>query len=127
VEDQARHEREIDLSVDPPPDLVIEIDSTHESASTLPIYAILGVPEIWRYEVARRRVLIHELRNAAYVEVAASRFFPVMTGELMAALQAFSPVDSPHQLRVADRLQERRSRFPTEPAAPWYGPPHSPL
>ena len=34
-----------DLSVDPPPDLVIEIDITSPSISKLPIYAQMGVPE----------------------------------------------------------------------------------
>ncbi len=38
----------IDLTIDPPPDLVIEIDVT--SKAQLSAYQALGVPEIWRYE-----------------------------------------------------------------------------
>lgn len=76
--------REIDLTVDPPPDLVVEIDSMNESVGKFPIYSMLMVPEIWRYEVKRRRVLIYELRNAAYVEVAISRVFPMLTGDVIA-------------------------------------------
>lgn len=34
----------------PPLDLVIEIDITSKSLERLPIYARLGVPEVWRYE-----------------------------------------------------------------------------
>jgi len=45
-----RHKQNIDLNVDPPPDLVIEIDITSGSLDKLPIYGALGVPEIWRYD-----------------------------------------------------------------------------
>ena len=41
---------DIDLAQDPPPDLVLEIDITSKSLDKLPIYARLGVPEIWRYD-----------------------------------------------------------------------------
>jgi Uma2 family endonuclease len=41
---------ELDLSVDPPPDLAVEIDITHPSPDKLPIYAALRVPEVWRYD-----------------------------------------------------------------------------
>lgn len=41
--------RSLDLTVDPPPDLVIEVDMTRSSLNKLPIYTALGVPEIWRY------------------------------------------------------------------------------
>jgi Uma2 family endonuclease len=40
----------IDLRRDPPPDLVIEIDWTHSSLDRLAIFAILGVPEVWRFD-----------------------------------------------------------------------------
>ena len=39
----------IDLSKDPPPDLVIEVDITSPSLNKLPIYAALGIAEIWIY------------------------------------------------------------------------------
>src|SRR5437762_1207843 len=45
-----RGKREIDLTVDPPPDLAIEIDVSRSSVSRLPIYARLGVPEVWRFD-----------------------------------------------------------------------------
>ncbi|MBO0719619.1 MAG: Uma2 family endonuclease, partial [Blastocatellia bacterium] len=40
----------LDFRVDPPPDIVVEIDIHHSSVAKLPIYAALGVPEIWRYD-----------------------------------------------------------------------------
>jgi Uma2 family endonuclease len=42
--------RELDLRVDPPPDLAIEVDVRHSSLDPLSIYAALGVPEVWRLE-----------------------------------------------------------------------------
>jgi Uma2 family endonuclease len=35
---------------EPPPDLVVEVDITSLSASKLPIYARLGVAEVWRHD-----------------------------------------------------------------------------
>lgn len=41
---------DIDLAVHPPPDLVIEVDVTSSSVPKEPIYAPMGVPELWRHE-----------------------------------------------------------------------------
>lgn len=40
---------EIDLLVDPPPDLALEVDITSSSINRMSIYAAMGVPEIWRW------------------------------------------------------------------------------
>ena len=40
----------IDLTLDPPPDLAIEIDMTSPSIPRLPIYCALGIPEVWRFD-----------------------------------------------------------------------------
>ena len=42
---------------DPPPDLVVEVDITSPSASKLPIYARLGVAEVWRHDGDRLAIL----------------------------------------------------------------------
>jgi Uma2 family endonuclease len=38
----------LDLRIDPPPDLAIEVDVTHTAMDRMSIYAALGVPEVWR-------------------------------------------------------------------------------
>ena len=43
-----RGKGDIDLIVDTPPDLAIEIDNTSSSLNRMAIYAALGVPEVWR-------------------------------------------------------------------------------
>lgn len=38
----------IDLAVDPPPDLAVEVDLSRSSINKRGVYARLGVPELWR-------------------------------------------------------------------------------
>ncbi|MCS6811995.1 MAG: Uma2 family endonuclease [Cyanobacteria bacterium] len=42
--------RSIDLTQDPPPDLVVEVDITHTNIDKNRLYAAIGVPELWRYD-----------------------------------------------------------------------------
>jgi Uma2 family endonuclease len=42
--------KSLDISFDPPPDLAIETDISSSSIPRMPIYATLGVPEVWRYD-----------------------------------------------------------------------------
>ncbi|HVA47846.1 MAG TPA: Uma2 family endonuclease [Pirellulales bacterium] len=46
---RVRSRMEVDLSVDPPPDLAIETEVSRGAVQKLRIYAALGVPEIWRW------------------------------------------------------------------------------
>jgi len=77
--DAIRDKEEIDLTVDPPPDLVIEIDITHPSLEKLPIYAAVGVPEVWRYDGTR--VTFYYLAGESYTEGTHSVALPPLTGE----------------------------------------------
>ena len=64
----------IDLAVDPPPDLAIEIDVT--SKTQLSAYEALGIPELWCY--ADRQLRIYLLQNGKYVESQRSLTFPML-------------------------------------------------
>ena len=68
---------ETDLEADPPPDLVIEIDTTNESLHKFKIYAALGVPEIWRYD--GRQAHFYALVGGGYEKIQNSIAFPVLT------------------------------------------------
>ena len=85
-EDRVRGKVEIDSEVDPPPDLVIEVDITSPSLDRFPIYAHFGVPEVWRYD--GERVVVYELRNTEYVEVANSLALPWFTSGILTRLVA---------------------------------------
>jgi Uma2 family endonuclease len=64
--------RRIDLTVDPPPDLVIEVDVT--SKTQLDAYEALGVPELWRYEDGRLQISV--LQEGKYEAAEISPTFP---------------------------------------------------
>jgi len=68
---------EVNLETDPPPDLVVEIDTTNEPLDKLGIYAALGVPEIWRYD--GRRVHIYGLVGDGYEKIQNSLAFPILS------------------------------------------------
>lgn len=69
-----RGKKRIKLQTDPPPDLVIEIDITHPSLNKFPIYAGLGIGEIWRYH--QGQLLILMLAGDEYRERAESFTLP---------------------------------------------------
>ncbi len=68
-----RDKLNINLEIDPPPDLVIEIDITNKSLDRLQIFARLGVPEVWRYD--RLLLRIYHLIDGLYIEMENSLAF----------------------------------------------------
>ncbi|MEA5503322.1 Uma2 family endonuclease [Halotia wernerae UHCC 0503] len=62
----------IDLTVDPPPDLAIEIDIT--SRTRFHNYEVLGVPELWRWN--GDKLEINVLTNGKYIKSFTSSIFP---------------------------------------------------
>lgn len=62
----------INLTIDPPPDLAIEVDLT--SITDIEAYEILKVPELWIYYQAVLKVYL--LEGESYQESAVSRLFP---------------------------------------------------
>jgi Uma2 family endonuclease len=72
---------EINLSVDPPPDLAIEIDLSNRSKTKFPIYANIGVPEIWRYKDGRAQ--FYRLTEGSYQETTQSGLFPFITSDVL--------------------------------------------
>ncbi|MEH2171622.1 Uma2 family endonuclease [Nostoc sp.] len=62
----------IDLNIDPPPDLAIEIDIT--SRTRFDNYEILGVPELWRH--TQQGLEIYLLKEGKYIKSESSPNFP---------------------------------------------------
>ena len=52
-EPRVRGRAKLDLTADPPPDLVVEVEITRRSVDKMPLYAALGVREVWRYDGKR--------------------------------------------------------------------------
>ncbi|HEY9299740.1 MAG TPA: Uma2 family endonuclease [Phormidium sp.] len=68
-----RQKRDIDLTIDPPPDLAVEVDYTSASVDRLSIYLALGVPEVWRYDEPVMQ--IYQWRDGVYVPCTVSPTF----------------------------------------------------
>jgi Uma2 family endonuclease len=76
-EPQVRGKRRINLRVDPPPDLALEVDVTL-SLNRMSIYARLGVPEVWR--LTAQGLTFQTLQpNGHYAEQTHSLAFPPFT------------------------------------------------
>jgi Uma2 family endonuclease len=71
----------LDFAVDPPPDVVVEVDVHHRSDDNDAIYAALGVSEIWRYD--ERTLEILHLQGDEYVHAQVSLALPMLTGEIL--------------------------------------------
>ena len=82
-ESRIRGTQEIDLTVDPPPDLVIEVDITSLSLNKLPIHAQIGVPEVWRHDGETLAIL--SLEGEQYGEAAASHVLPPLTIDVLSS------------------------------------------
>jgi Uma2 family endonuclease len=79
-----RGKTRIDLTSDPAPDLVIEIDITRGSLDKLPIYAQIGVPEIWRFD--GKDLTILGLVSGNYKQLDQSDAFPLLTSGILTNL-----------------------------------------
>lgn len=72
---QVRNKLDIDLAVDPPPDLCIECEASRRAIDKLPLFRSLGVPEVWRYD--GERLIVHVLRhNEEFAVEQRSNCFP---------------------------------------------------
>jgi Uma2 family endonuclease len=71
-ESKIRGKKRLDLTVDPPPDLALEIDITSRTHPS--IYEALKVPELWRFE--DNKLQINILQDGCYVESQESLNFP---------------------------------------------------
>ena len=77
-EARVRGKREIDLRVDPPPDLAIEAVHTHGAAKALEVLRRLRVPEVWVCDDEGMRILIRRA-NRRYTKSDQSLAVPFLT------------------------------------------------
>lgn len=79
--------RELDLTTDPPPDLVIEVEASRTVVDRLDLLSALGVPEVWRYDGDRLRFFARSPAGS-YAEVSASLAVPLLTPGLLGSYLA---------------------------------------
>jgi Uma2 family endonuclease len=76
-----REREEIDLTQDPPPDLVLEVEYSRSAINKLRLYASMRVPEFWRYD--GRSLRIYRLDKEQYQLCENSpTFAPVAVSEI---------------------------------------------
>jgi Uma2 family endonuclease len=76
-EHKVRGREDIDLEVDPPPDLALEIEVSRSTMERMAIYAALRVPEVWRWDGEVLRVFLLSSRGT-YRQSHHSKAFPFL-------------------------------------------------
>ena len=71
--------KEFDPAVHPAPDLAIEVDITSRSIARQPIYAALGVSEVWRHDGEKLVVLKLDQATSRYSGSDTSSAFPFLS------------------------------------------------
>jgi Uma2 family endonuclease len=84
-EKQMRKKKRLNLEVDPPPDLAVEVDVTRSVIKRMKIYAAFKVPEVWRFKADRLFAYLLQ-PDGNYAIAQHSRLFPFLA---MADLQRF--------------------------------------
>lgn len=72
----------VDLEIQPPPDVTIEVELTHSAEHAMGVYARLGVPEVWRFDAAND-LFVFWIRqeDGTYAASPTSRAIPALTAE----------------------------------------------
>ena len=95
------HPEAIDLAIHPVPDLAIEVENSHKATAAMPIYARIGVPEVWRHDVRRGTLGFWALgSDGSYREVTHSPALPFLT-----------PADVLFQVQQAEAIRSRTRWF----------------
>ena len=98
---------EIRLPDDPVPDLIVEVALTKSHLDKLPIWAALGIPEVWRYlttddeEILKGTLLVYVLQGDRYIESNRSRVFPFLSaGRILQFLQESDSISLAASIRL---------------------------
>jgi Uma2 family endonuclease len=112
-EEQMRGKAEFDPDADPPPDLALEVEITRSVIKRLPIYAALGIPEVWRYDGKTIQVL-HLMPNGECQPSPSSKALPMVpVPELIQFL------DLRHTLSETQVIRQFRVWVRQQQAAGW--------
>jgi Uma2 family endonuclease len=101
--------RVVNLALDPPPDLVLEVDITHTDINKNQLYQEMKVPEFWRYN--GKVLSIYLLNENQYQESETSPSFPLLTKskiyEFLAQCNSQGETQTKRSFRTWLREQQR--------------------
>ena len=66
--------RQVDLTIHPPPDLVVEIEISRSAINKMKLFATMKIPECWRYN--ERSLSVYKLQQGKYRKAKESCIFP---------------------------------------------------
>ncbi len=104
-----RGKKRLNLTTDPPPDLVIEVDITHFSFDKLELYAEYGVSEVWRF--TNNRVEILQLESGRYAKATNSLYLPILTAETLSEFMLKSELVDRYEWLAEIRLWATRENL----------------
>ena len=87
-EARVRRREQIDPAVDPPPDLVLELEVSRSAIDKLDLFARMGIPEVWRSRGST--VAISVLDNGTYRDAPTSRAIPGLSSAVVTRFLAES-------------------------------------
>ncbi|HXG12910.1 MAG TPA: Uma2 family endonuclease [Gemmataceae bacterium] len=111
---RVRGKRRLDLTADPPPDFVIEVDITRSSIDRLRLYAAFGVPEVWRFDGTTIHVLLLTAKGEYEPSDHSPTFPMVPIGELVRFMRQGEAEDDTSMVR-AFRAWVRRQLVKAKP------------
>jgi len=94
--------QDIDLTVQPPPDLAIEVEVSHSADNAMVVWGRLGVPEVWRFDpIADKFGFWLRQSDGTYMRSESGTAFPMLTRS-----------DVVGQMQLADQLGAGRWNLP---------------
>lgn len=104
-----RNKQTFDQESDPPPDLAIEVEISRGTKARPPIYAALGVPELWCYDGILLRVLRLNAKRI-YRPASTSSALPMLPPEELSRFLAMRHTLSEQQLLelIVDWIREQK-------------------
>lgn len=104
---KVRGKKLIDLMVDPPPDLAVEIEISRRVLDRLGLLAALGIPEVWRFDGKAIKVLV--LQGNVYEESPTSLAFPGIDVKKLVPFLMIA--DSADDNAMMDKVRAWASKF----------------
>ena len=105
--------RELDFELDPPPDLVVEVEITSSAIKKMPLFAAMKVPEVWLHN--GESLYMYRLENDTYVPIDSTVELPGLSVELIR--QYLADRDSLGETSLIRRFRKAAGR-PGETATP---------
>lgn len=108
--ERMRGKESVNLELDPPPDLTVEIDVKHSSLNRMSIFADIGIAEVWRYD--GEKLTIYLLENDEYQVSETSLSLPRARSEKLSELIEIGKNSARKEFtsRIAEYSKELKSK-----------------